>query len=99
MSCIFDTAVHSIVMSKPFSINKRLFDCSDIFGGTHPDNLGLLMVIFILYIFLAGPFSSSTVGLFLIYGFLRSTATTGPGLSGTVLFVVFTAQVIGIPTV
>ena len=64
----------------------------------HPDNLRLLMTRFILYLIIAGPIFF-TAELFLIYGCLSSIATTGPGLGSTVLFVAFTAQVIGIDTI
>ena len=33
MSFILNAAVHFIIMSKSFFINKKLFDCSDVFGG------------------------------------------------------------------
>ena len=64
----------------------------------HPDNLGFLMIRFILYLFIARTILF-TAESFLIYSCLSSFTTTGPGLSGTVLFMVFIAQVIGIGTI
>ena len=69
-----------------------------MFGGTHADTLGFLMMAFFslktffCYRYFLEDFF--TAELFLIYGCLSLPATTG-----TVLFVVFTAQIIGFGTI
>lgn len=97
MSFILDAVIHCVIMPNLLLLILS-FLVVVMYLEMYSDFLGFLRIKFILCLLLAGSILF-TAKLFLIYSCLSSTATAGPDLSGTILFVIFTAQVHGICTI